>query len=131
MPHASASFILFILFLIVISVWIVLLPSPGICTHILNPIFCFPAKLSLRLACIRIAGSNITGTAGLDHIRDLNAGSLFKILHYIQNTVAYTSSQVVDLKSCFLFDLLQRFYMSFCQIYYMDIVTDSVPSGVS
>ncbi len=48
----------FILVLVFISVRIIALPSPGISTHLLDAILCFPAKLSLCLGGIGIAGCN-------------------------------------------------------------------------
>ena len=57
--------------LLIISVRIVLLPSPGILTHFLNAVFCLPAQLSLSLCRICVALRNISFTARFEHIIDL------------------------------------------------------------
>ena len=55
-----------------------------------------PAKLFFCLGCIRIAGSYITWTARFDYIRNLHTGRCFKVFHNIQDTVAFSGSQIVN-----------------------------------
>ena len=99
------------------------LPVPGVRTHIFDIILGFPAQFSLSLGSVGIAGCNIAGTAGFDHIGDLHACSGFKILHNIKNTVAFTGTQVIDAEAGIVLDLLQRLYMAFGKIHHMDIVS--------
>ena len=82
-----------------ISIRIVLLPSPGVFAHLFDTVLSLPAKFLLCQRSIGIAGGDIACTAGFDHVRNLHAGSCFEVLHDVQNTVAHTSSQIVDLQS--------------------------------
>ena len=75
--------------LILISVRIIALPSPGIRTHIPDAVLCFPAQLPLRLICIRVAGCDISGTSVLNHIRNLYARCILEVLHDVQYAHLY------------------------------------------
>lgn len=46
----------------IISIGIILLPSPGILAHLLDAVFCVPAKFFPGFGGIRITSRNITGT---------------------------------------------------------------------
>ena len=77
---------------------------------------------SLRFARVRIAGCDITGAAVSDYIRNLNTGSFLKVLYDVQNAVALSGSQIVNVQAGIVFDFLQRLHMAFCQIHHMDII---------
>ena len=81
---------LLLLFSVVVSVRIHRLPSPGILAHLFDAVFRFPAKLSFCLARIGVAGCDIACTAGLDHIRDLHAGSSLEVFLDLTSLVAGT-----------------------------------------
>lgn len=88
--------------LVIISVWILCLPVPGICAHLINVILCSPAKLSGSLIALRVAGCNITSTARFDHIRKLFAACLLECMDDIKNAVALSSTKVVDVNTVFV-----------------------------
>ena len=124
MTHRPCPFVCFnIVLLFFISIRIVLLPSPGVFAHLFDAVLSLPAKFLLCQRSIGIAGGDIACTAGFDHVRNLHSGSCFEVLHDVQNTVAHTSSQIVDLQSCILLNLLQSLYVALCQINDMDVVT--------
>ena len=119
-------FVLFLnVFLLFISIRVIALPSPGIFAHFSDSIFRFPAKLFLRLSGIRIAGRNISRPSVLYQIRNLYSCSLFKVLYNIQHAISASGSEIVNAKSRFLLNFLQRLHMSFRQIYHVDIIPDS------
>ena len=72
--------------LVFVTVRVLLLEVPGICAHVFDAIFCFPAKFFFGFCCIRVACSYITCTAWFDRIRNLYACSCFKVLNDIQCT---------------------------------------------
>ena len=47
----------------------------------------------------------------------------FKCVNHIQYAVAMSCSQVVYTNFRFFFQFLQCFYMTYCQVYYMDVIT--------
>ena len=58
--------------LFLISIRVLALPFPGICTHFADSVLCFPAEFFLCLGCIGIAGCDVAWTAWFDHVWDLN-----------------------------------------------------------
>ena len=95
--------------LIFISVRIVLLPSPGILTHLTDTILCLPAKLVLCLGRITVAGCNIARSSRLDYIRNLHTCCSLKILHDVKHAVAVSGTQIVDAESRFSSIFLSAF----------------------
>ena len=91
-----------VIVLVIISVWILCLPVPGICAHLIDVILCSPAKLSSSLIALRVAGCNITSTARLDNIRKLFAACLLECMDDIKNAVALSSTKVVDVNTVFV-----------------------------
>ena len=78
------------------SIRVLALPSPGVCTHLADSVLCLPAKLFLCFGCIGVAGCDVAWAAWFDHIWDLDTGSCLKVLNDIKNTVAFSGSKVVD-----------------------------------
>ena len=105
------------------SAVVIALPSPGICAHLPDSVLSLPAKLFLSLCGIGVAGCDVARAAWFDHIWDLDAGSSLEVLYDIQNAVAFSGSQVVDAKAGFVLNFFEGFYMAFCQVYHMDIVS--------
>ena len=83
-------------FLILISIRILALPFPGVCTHLADSVLCFPAKFSLSFGCIGVAGCDVSRAACFDHVWDLNTCSCLEVLNNVENAVAFTCSKVVN-----------------------------------
>ena len=82
----------FNLWLVVVSVWILALPSPGICTHIFDAVFCFPAKLFLCFFRCTIAFCDIARSSRFDLVFDRMSACFFKCMSNLQNAVSVSST---------------------------------------
>ena len=93
---AKKPLVLLFVKLVIISVWILCLPVPGIGAHLVDIVLCSPTKLSSSLIALGVAGCDITGTTRLDYIWQLLATCLLECMDDIKNAVALSSTKIVD-----------------------------------
>ena len=88
----TIRFSAFNLWLVVVSVWILALPSPGICTHIFDAVFCFPAKLFLCFFRCTVAFCDIARSSRFDLVFDRMSACFFECMYNLQNAVAVSGT---------------------------------------
>ena len=106
-----------------ISIRVLALPSPGILAHLFDAVLCFPTQLFFCFGRIAVAHSDVACTSRFDLVFYFMTACFFKCVNHIQYAVAMSCSQVVYTNFRFFFQFLQCFYMTYCQVYYMDVIT--------
>ena len=108
-----------------IAVRVLRLPAPGICAHVLKILFSSPAEDLPGLGRIGIAGRDIAGTPGIDHIGKLFAAGSGESADNVKDTVADPRTEIEDIDALQFCHASDRADMALRQI------DKPVPSGVS
>ena len=111
--------------LVVISVRILLLPVPGIGTHLLDAVLSLPAKLLFCFVAFGVAGCDITVTARFDFVFQRMAACFLECVDHIEYAVAFAGSEVVNGNALVVSQFLDGFYMAACQVNNMDVIADT------
>lgn len=109
------------LFLTLIAVGVIRLPSKGIAHHITKIVLSLPSKLLLCLSGICIAGGNIAWAARADLIRHGHTVDSCKRLYHVKDTITRACAEIKDLSPLLL--VAECRHMAARKIHHMDKVT--------
>ena len=104
---------------------ILLLPVPGIGTHLLDAVLSLPAKLLFCFVAFGVAGCDITVTARFDFVFQRMAACFLECVDHIEYAVAFAGSEVVNGNALVVSQFLDGFYMAACQVNNMDVIADT------
>ena len=111
---------------LLIAVWVILLESPCIFAHIMQITLCVPAKNLICFLRICIECWKVTCSSFADFVINLLTSCVLKCIDNIKNAVSDTCADIISIYAVWVgFKLIQCTKMSFCKVYYMNIVTNA------